>query len=160
MAPRVSVVAASMVGLCLAGCHSWQAAGFPMQNATRVPPPGTGTYHLPNGYYNNSGSTSSLAPQNPPLQAVAGGMRPASGSMPTTNLYNTTPAVSTASFSAPTTGSPASMSTSTASSVPPTASAPTAAVPNQQFTELPQGDVPTTTDNELPNLQWQQFNAH
>lgn len=43
------------------GCQSWQGASFPMQNATRVPPPGTGTYALPSGYYNNT-DTSSLSP--------------------------------------------------------------------------------------------------
>jgi hypothetical protein len=43
----------------LSGCQAWPAANYPMQNATRVPPPGTGTYQLPSGYYNN---TSSLVP--------------------------------------------------------------------------------------------------
>lgn len=147
MATRFCCVAASIVGLCLTGCQSWQAGGFPMQNGTRVPPPGTGTYQLPNGYYNNS--TSSLVPQTPPLQAVAGNMRPASGALPTTDMVTANPVVSTASFSASTTSPPNS-----------SFSAPVMAASNQQFTEPPRIEIPTNSAHEVPNLQWQQFSDH
>ncbi len=70
------------------GCQSWQGASFPLQNSTRVPPPGTGTYQLPTGYYNNN-STSALAPTGQTMQAsndAAGALRTAAGPLPTTNM--------------------------------------------------------------------------
>ncbi|MEO8269698.1 MAG: hypothetical protein ABI557_08260 [Aureliella sp.] len=71
------------------GCQSWQGASFPMQNATRVAPPGTGTYQLPQGYYNNINNTSALTPAPQTMQAsndASGSLRTASGPLPTTNL--------------------------------------------------------------------------
>lgn len=71
-----------------AGCQSWQGGSFPMQNTTRVAPPGTGTYQLPTGYYNNN-STSALTPAGQMMQAsndAASSLRTASGPLPTTNM--------------------------------------------------------------------------
>ncbi len=74
----------ALAGFSICGCQSWQGASFPMQNATRVPPPGTGTYQLPSGYYNNSSNTSALAPANSMMQATAGVN--GTGTLPATNL--------------------------------------------------------------------------
>lgn len=80
---RAAVVGAMVSSF--AGCQSWQGAPFPMQNATRVPPPGTGTYQLPSGYYNNP--TSALPATNSTQTAAAApGLRPATGTFPSTGL--------------------------------------------------------------------------
>ncbi len=75
------------VSLSFSGCQSWQGAAFPLPNATRVPPPGTGTYQLPSGYYNNN-STSSLPVGSPATQlaGTSSGLTPGSGMYPTTNM--------------------------------------------------------------------------
>lgn len=61
----------TLVAACLnfTGCQSWQGAAFPLPNASRVPPPATGSYQLPSGYYNNS-ATSAL-PNNSPTNQFA-----------------------------------------------------------------------------------------
>ncbi|MEZ6133906.1 MAG: hypothetical protein R3C53_03240 [Pirellulaceae bacterium] len=76
------------------GCQSWNPMGFPMQNMSRVPPPGTGTYPVPNGYYNNGNASVSpngqfmSASTNPVNTSNSTGLRPASGGLPTTNLVS------------------------------------------------------------------------
>lgn len=76
-------IACSMIFLC--GCQTWSNGGYPLQNVSRVPPPGTGTYQLPNGYYNN---TTAVSPSGQVMTASAtsDGLRPASGGLPTTTL--------------------------------------------------------------------------
>jgi len=89
---------------CLAGCQSWQGTSFPIQNATRVPPPGTGTYQLPSGYYNNTGSSTSALPNSATLMHAANpavGLRSVTGTtpsthMPATNLAAPSPVVAAA----------------------------------------------------------------
>ena len=101
----LSVVALAVVSLC--GCQSWSPGGFPLQNMSRVPPPGTGTYQLPNGYYNNN--TSATTPSGQVMTAGAtGGLRPAQGALPTTNLAASqgNAQVQTAQFTAPAGNSP------------------------------------------------------
>lgn len=79
-----SLVALSLTAMC--GCQTWSTGGYPLQNVSRVPPPGTGTYQLPNGYYNNN--TTAVAPNGQVMTASTntGGLRPASGGLPTTTL--------------------------------------------------------------------------
>ena len=57
-----------------------------MQNMSRVPPPGTGTYSLPNGYYNNSTSAVSGGEQVMTASAASNGLQPISGGLSTTKL--------------------------------------------------------------------------
>lgn len=74
-----------LLGLCLtSGCQAWN--GYPFQNASRVSPPGTGTFQPQGGYYNNG---SQVAP--------AGGVMP---SNPGFSNYNANP-VQPASFTSP-----------------------------------------------------------
>jgi hypothetical protein len=54
---RAIALAAGCLLFC--GCQSWSGGALNMQNATRVPPPGTGTYQLPPGYYNNTSAATS-----------------------------------------------------------------------------------------------------
>ncbi len=144
------------------GCQSWQGGGFPVQNATRVPPPGTGTYQLPTGYYNNTNaSTSALAPAGRTLQAsndAASSLRTASGPLPTTNLTannssannsfqpgnplagGVVPAAFQSEAPDQSMGSPASFSDSRSGGASASLS-----------------DTPST---EAPSLQWQQFGGH
>lgn len=133
------------VAVGLSGCQAWPGANFPVQNTTRVPPPGTGTYNLPGGYYNK---TSSLAPNSQQLQANnATGLRSGGGSLPTTTLTNNSFASANSSspvltaahadFSGPT-GEVASAGGSVRSSAAVSAS-------------LSDADA-----NEVPSLQWQQ----
>ena len=82
-----------LLAVSVAGCQSWSPGAFPLQNMSRVPPPGTGTYQLPSGYYNNSSAmnssgssqvmTASTAENHP--QPVGGGLpstSPATGFQP------------------------------------------------------------------------------
>ncbi len=74
----------AVAAIAVSGCQTWAPTGFPLQNMSRVPPPGTGTYQMPNGYYNN---TSAVAPNGQVMTASSNsGLRPASGALPTTNL--------------------------------------------------------------------------
>lgn len=70
-------------GIC--GCQTWAPGAFPMQNPSRVPPPGTGTYQLPSGYYN---STSASNPSGSGMTAssAGSGLRKVEGGLPTTDL--------------------------------------------------------------------------
>lgn len=51
-----------------------------MQSITRVPPPGTGSYSVPNNYYNNAPATGAQTSTTPvglsPTQMTAGGVAP------------------------------------------------------------------------------------
>lgn len=132
------------------GCQSWQGASFPMQNATRVAPPGTGTYQLPTGYYNNN-STSALAPTGQMMQASNGAastLRTASGPLPTTNMTanqsvgdfsagGVVPAAFQSEVSGQSTGATSNFSDASATG-----------------TSASLSDVPSA---EVPSLQWQQF---
>lgn len=98
-----------------AGCQTW-TGGFPLSSPARVPPPGTGTYQLPPGYYKNS----STSPSDQAAQGLQGQyqtasnngaanngapnngsstFRTVSGALPTTNL-GAAGGVQPASFSA------------------------------------------------------------
>ena len=153
----------------LSGCQSWSGGTFPLQSQTRVPPPGTGTYQLPNGYYNN---TSAPAPTGQAMQTGStSGQGLPNGVLPTTNLvagpttgasnfassaqftapapsnsgFTTTPAaanVSPASFQA--SGAPTAIDFGVTTQRTPTASGPIqASLSDSQF-------------SEAPSLQWQQ----
>ncbi len=88
------------------GCKSWSSDNYSLYNATRVPPPGTGTYQLPNGYYNNAAQPA--AGQAAPVNAAPGANsaaavapNPIADTMPPTSLASatgSTPSVQTAQF--------------------------------------------------------------
>lgn len=84
------------VALALSGCQSWSQMSQSMPTASRVPPPGTGTYQVPSSYYNNQGAktnttTSTTNPQ--------GNVRTASASAPASGMPGN---VSTAAWTQPT----------------------------------------------------------
>ena len=55
-----------------AGCHHSWPTPVPMQNVNRVPPPGTGSYPMQGGYYNNPmGMQSSVLPSGDPAVQTA-----------------------------------------------------------------------------------------
>lgn len=145
-----------------AGCQSWQGTSFPLQNATRVAPPGTGTYQLPTGYYNNN-STSALAPTGQMMQAsndAASSLRTASGPLPTTNMttslgpqanateafqptFSQASGVVPAAFQSEAFGQPTGSTNNFRDSSDAGASASLSDAPNA----------------EVPSLQWQQFSG-
>lgn len=153
-----------VVGVALAaigGCQSWQGANFPVTNATRVPPPGTGTYQLPNGYYNSTNSTSAVSPSATTLHA--GGpstLRPAAGQFPSTGLPATNLTATNLTATNLTAAQPAS-------SHPPVAAAASANQAAGGFTASAVGVVSASHNQpavpgegstaEAPSLQWQQF---
>ncbi len=147
------------------GCQSWQGVGFPMQNATRVAPPGTGTYQLPTGYYNNN--TSALAPAGQMMQAsngAAGALRTASGPLPTTNTTANNSVGSFATSSSNSMGSgvvPAAFQSEVSGR--PTGSTTTFS-DSSNFSDSNSGgsggasaSLSDAPNSEAPSLQWQQF---
>lgn len=100
-------------GPVMVGCQSWNAGGFPLDNMSRVPPPGTGTYQLPGGYYNGgtTGQVSSNVDAGFEAATFASANNPAgvsfAGAMPATSLsataggYVPMNAVQPAGFAAP-----------------------------------------------------------
>ena len=135
------------------GCQTW-SSGMPMQSMSRVPPPGTGTYSPPNGYYN---STSSYDPQSAaPTMMTASSSSSVPGAPPVTTLTTgfqqsngNFGAVQPAQFtSGSNTGSVANASQFTP-------------VQAQQFTDSHDDGATSTSfsDDEsyqdAPNLQWQ-----
>ncbi|WP_145076494.1 hypothetical protein [Aureliella helgolandensis] len=85
LAKRQLIFALSLLvlSLCvLCGCQAG-ASGFPMQNMTRVPPPGTGTYQTSGDYYNNN---TSAVPVSSNGQSAGATLAPVGGNLPTTNL--------------------------------------------------------------------------
>ena len=164
------------------GCQSWQGASFPMQNATRVAPPGTGTYQLPTGYYNNS--TSAVAPTGQMMQAsndAASTLRTASGPLPTTNMTADNTVGNFATSSANSTYPTSNISTgfepqaNATGAFQPATSMGSGVVPAAFQSEAsvgPMGSTSTFSDSsdvgasarlsdapntEAPSLQWQQF---
>ena len=126
-AKQLSYCALLFTIIATAGCQSWQGASFPLQNATRVAPPGTGTYQLPTGYYNNS--TSALAPAGQMMQASNGAsstLRTASGPLPTTNMTANQSAGNFATSSANSTYPTTGLSTGSAGAAPTTGLGPQA----------------------------------
>lgn len=129
------------------GCQSWQGASFPMQNATRVPPPGTGTYQLPSGYYNNT-NTSSLPPATQTMQAsntAAGGFQSAGNVSGNVNGGGDSSVMQAGFQSPPTIAAPVS----TAQFGDPNGSSSSGAAARLS-------DAPSA---ETPSLQWQQFDG-
>lgn len=141
---RLAVLA---VGASLCGCASWQATPLPIPNATRVPPPGTGTYQLPKDYFNNSTSalpqaaTSLHASQSPlGTQAMPVATSAAAGSRLTDMAAaNNSPPASVGQFT----------------------DAPTSTVVTASATEPVQaaasGRLTDAGSTEPPSLQWQQY---
>lgn len=76
---RVGLVIATC--LVMTGCQgwsgtNWQGPSLPLSSASRVPPPGTGTYQLPGSYYTNpaagsNATTSNFSNAAPVVQASA-----------------------------------------------------------------------------------------
>lgn len=135
---RILLTISFTAGICLAsltGCQSWQG-GYPLSNPARVPPPGTGTYQVPSGYYNNTGGQ--VSQMNP-----VGGF---SNGMPSTNLTagNAAVPVQTAGFS----GNPAYGQ---------------GVAPAAGFAPVQSGNLPSTNGNtvnfsdgsNVPELNWQ-----
>ena len=134
---RIFLAISFAVGMCIAsstGCQSWQG-GYPLSNPARVPPPGTGTYQVPSGYYNNTGGQVS---QMNPVGGYTNGM-------PSTNLTVSSSApVQTAGFA----GNP---------------SYGQGVVPAASFGPAQSGNLPSTNGNtvnfsdgsNVPALNWQ-----
>jgi len=80
-----ATICAVLATISTSGCQSWGPSAFPMNNVSRVSPPGTGTYTVPNGYYNQTSSLGNAppgmtaGPSNTQLPLVQGGL-------PTTSL--------------------------------------------------------------------------
>lgn len=154
-----------VVATCVCGCQTWPNANFPLQNATRVPPPGTGTYQLPTGYYNNN--TSALPTSGQVMQANAtSGLRTPSGGLPTTNLSSTNNLtnnpVTTADFAAP--GFAAANNQSAGTSAPNFKSASSQNLSGSTVSPVPSGASPNAASASLsdspdsvPSLQWHQY---
>jgi hypothetical protein len=149
---------------CLAGCQSWQGASFPIQNATRVPPPGTGTYQLPNRDYHNTGSSSSALPGSTSLMHAAAppvGLRSATGStpsaqLPATNLVAPSPVVA-AAYTDPNRGQQTSQAPLNEMRNSPVAvSQPATSTPSPGGAT---GNLSDSNAREVPSLQWQQFDG-
>ena len=131
---------ALIVALALTtGCQSWQGASFPMQNATRVPPPGTGTYQLPSGYYNNTSTSSATLPQA--VQTMQAN-NAAAGSFQAANNGGAGGEVVQAAFQS----SPASASAQFNDS-------------SNGFSGGAAGNLSDAPSAESPSLQWQQFDG-
>ncbi len=143
------------------GCQSWQGSQFALPNTTRVPPPGTGTYQLPTGYYNNA--TSALSPNQTMQTAdLSSGLRTATGSFPTTNMPPTD-LVSSANFvqasmvQTPVARAPNNQA-QFSSNISPVVSA-----SHSQFSDgstITASGATLMSDSqaaEAPSLQWQQF---
>ncbi len=134
---------ASAIGiLLLAGCQGW---GGGWMNPVRVPPPGTGTYQLPPGYYNN------VQPAQPPA-GTGNSYQPPAGS---TTRYEPSGApggfggVQPAGYYGSSTTGAAGGQPSSAGLPGPTGFTATAAGGNSG------GQVSSFNDNEVPSLQWQ-----
>ncbi len=80
-----ATVCAALAAISTSGCQSWGPSAFPMNTMSRVSPPGTGTYTVPNGYYNQ---TSSLGSAPPGMTASHNNnqLAPVQGGLPSTNL--------------------------------------------------------------------------
>lgn len=165
----------TLIAACLSfsGCQSWQGAAFPLPNTTRVPPPGTGSYQLPNGYYNNSAtsaipnksSTNQLAGTNPSLNATtAPSSLSAFSGVSTANFAASQESqqkssLAPAAYVQPIPSTDAH-SRYTAASSPVISSsaisAPLASPPQNSGASVSLSDA---AEAEVPSLQWQQFDG-
>lgn len=129
-----------LLGLgAIVGCQGGIGGGFPLQNATRVPPPGTGTFQTSQQYYNNTSATTPPANRYAPNQVMTASTQPSGGFGPATsglndelqgsNSYGSS-AVAPANFTAPVVSGSTNMSM------------------NPNPIELPQ-DPPSLNDTEL-----------
>ncbi|RMF42472.1 MAG: hypothetical protein D6753_07445 [Planctomycetota bacterium] len=141
-----------MGALVLAGCQGW---GGGWMNPVRVPPPGTGTYQLPPGYYNNVQPAQPPTGGANPYQAPAGSTTRYEQGGSGTNFGGVQPAgfYATATTPAPTVqpagGLPDPNGFTTAGGQPVNG----AGVTNAGG--APGGAAPAYNDNEVPSLQWQ-----
>lgn len=143
---------ALIVALALTtGCQSWQGASFPMQNATRVPPPGTGTYQMPSGYYNNTSTSSLPAASLPQASQTMQANNSATGSSQAANSGGAGGEVVQAAFQS------SQANTSAAAGSP---------VATAQFNDSGNGfssgaaaNLSGSSSAETPSLQWQQFDG-
>lgn len=166
-APQQFFSAITLAVLFFSGCQSWQGANFPMQNGTRVPPPGTGTYQLPSGYYNNN-STSSLTSATSNAQFAAGGnsaiAAPASNFVPASTVTSGYPGnfdTSVGPYTANDTGPAVVTASAVGAPLPTTAPAQFSPPDASSF----DGASASLSDDggsnvEAPSLQWQQFGEH
>ncbi len=76
---------AALTAISFAGCQTWSPGAFPLQNMSRVPPPATGAYTLPNGYYNHSTSSLNTGTSGMTASTVANQLAPSNGN-PTANF--------------------------------------------------------------------------
>jgi len=147
------MVSAAVAAIGLSGCQSWGPNAFPMNSMSRVSPPGTGTYTVPNGYYNQ---TSSLGNAPPGMTASQGNpqLTPIQGGLPTTSLANNGPngggvvpaqftsnsaALQSGQFQPPTATQPLG--------APVTGGVSTAQFTNQTFTNQPSAASPNQNGN-------------
>ncbi len=165
----------TLIAACLSfgGCQSWQGGAFPLPNTTRVPPPGTGSYQLPSGYYNNSATsavpskspTNQLAGTNPSLSAATAANSTSSFSgVSTANFTATQPSQQNASLAPAAYAQPISSTDAhskfTAAPLPVLSSsaisAPLASTPQSSGASVSLSDA---AEAEVPSLQWQQFDG-
>ncbi len=126
------------VGLSLAiGCQTW--SGFGLGNPSRVPPPATGTYQPPVGYYNNNSAVSDNS-------AGVGVVAPNAAGLPATSL--------TAAAAPDSLGMPTSLPGTQIQSAAYTGVATT---PNSTAATLPaSASLSDAAELEQPSLKWQQ----
>ncbi len=156
--------------LVSSGCHN---LGSPMQSATRVPPPGTGSYNLQGAYYNNPATaTSSTVPSSPvPIfqanaaptnpapvvqaSATSDNYAPAGANFPTTKFVGD----SSAQSANGTNFGPSSLGTTGSSGVSPAVYTDNGNSGAQviQASSLQSGDFnePPAAPTSATNLQWQ-----
>jgi hypothetical protein len=90
MTTRAFAITAGMLAagsLMLAGCLGTGSNMYPMQNMSRVPPPGTGTYTPPGNYYRSA-----------PGSGANVGLQPVQGSSPTADWSGSNGMVQPAQF--------------------------------------------------------------
>jgi hypothetical protein len=153
---NLSVCSIACFLLSLCGCQTWSNGAYPLQNVSRVPPPGTGSYQMPNGYYNNGTAALSPTGQVTAASANVSGLRPASGGLPTTTLndFGTSQnQVQTAQFTQPANAGQSGVSG-------PTDFSPTSNVQNSGFQSqaISSGASASFSDSQpdTSELQWQQ----
>ena len=163
----------TLVTACLTftGCQSWQGAAFPLPNASRVPPPATGSYQLPSGYYNNS-ATSSLSNASPANQFASNnsGLQSAPSQMASTNGVSTASfeaiqstqnnnALAPATYAQPMSGNDAHARFTAAPTQSLSSSAVSVPQSSGNLNSAASGRLSDATDAEAPSLQWQQFDG-
>lgn len=143
------------------GCQSWSAGGYSMQNASRVPPPATGTYQLPSAYYNGGGGQASNATQNANSSLSARGVSaapPVGSPLTGVSSTNVQPAgyMAPAGANYPVNGGSAANYATTASPVSPnTGFQSGAGVTTSNLPTIGGASASLSDTSQVPSLGWQ-----